>query len=59
MIDAAYLMDVSLLGYQQHNPRDDARLLFEMAKQATRMTNSQYQAYLKALSQLRKRNIIK
>ena len=32
MIDAAYLMDVSLLGYQQHNPRDDARLLFEMAK---------------------------
>lgn len=59
MIDAAYLMDVSLLGYQQHNPRDDARLLFEMAKQATRMTNSQYQAYLKALSQLRKRNINK
>lgn len=59
LIDAAYLMDVSLLGYHRHNPRDDALLLFEMVKQATRMTDSQFQAYQRALSQLRYKNINK
>ena len=54
MIDAAYLMDVSLLGYQQHNPRDDARLLFEMAKKVIAMTPGQYRAYQEALSKLAK-----
>lgn len=59
LIDAAYLMDVSLLGYHRHNPRDDALLLFEMAKQTARMTDTQFQAYQQALSQLRGKNINK
>lgn len=52
LVDAAYLMDISLLGYQRHNPCDDAVLLFEMAKRVIQMTDAQYHAYRDALNQL-------